>query len=192
MVQTAEIADDRRQSGDDNRLVEGSQQHGKQEPADHENKEELYHETFFQCYYKLWKNHRTGPCAAVMRSPSGDPSWRPLALTPAGEINPCSYTLCVVGRLRLAIRRREDCCPDAERGGDPGRLLLAKTAWRRHASAVRRSLNLPARRSAYLGAGCWSERSSPSSSPFGGATSTPGARRKSWARRYGGGIRLSA
>ncbi len=76
--------------------------------------------------------------------------WRPLALTAAGEIHPRGHTLCVVDRLRLAIKRREVWCPDADRWGDPRRLLLTSAEWRRHAPGVRRSLDLPSRPSAYL------------------------------------------
>jgi hypothetical protein len=76
--------------------------------------------------------------------------WRPLASTPAGKVSQRGYTMCVVDRLRLAIRRREAWCPDADRWGDPRRLLLTKAEWRRHGPAVRRSLDLPTRPSAYL------------------------------------------
>ena len=73
--------------------------------------------------------------------------WRPLALTAAGEIHRPGCTLCVVDRLRLAIKRREVWCPDAERWGDPRRLLLTTAEWRGHAPG---SLDLPSRPSAYL------------------------------------------
>lgn len=68
--------------------------------------------------------------------------WIALVFRDDGPLDAGAYTLCMLDALRLAIRRRDVFVPDALRWGDPRRLLLDKTSWKRNGASVKRALDL--------------------------------------------------
>jgi len=76
-------------------------------------------------------------------------AWRPLVVV-EGRIDRPAYTLCVLDRLRLALRRRDVYVVGADRWGDPRRLLVAPSTWKSVGPQVRRTLDLPDRAPSYL------------------------------------------
>ena len=68
--------------------------------------------------------------------------WTALVFRDDATIDAGAYTLCTLDALRLAIRRRDVFVPDALRWGDPRRLLLDKTSWKRNGASVKRALDL--------------------------------------------------
>ncbi len=76
-------------------------------------------------------------------------AWRPLVIV-EGRIDRRAYTLCVLDRLRLALRRRDVYVVGTDRWGDPRRLLVATSTWKRVGPQVLRTLDLPERAPSYL------------------------------------------
>lgn len=68
--------------------------------------------------------------------------WTALVFGDDGILDAGAYTLCTLDALRLAIRRRDVFVPAALRWGDPRRLLMDKTAWKRNGASVKRALDL--------------------------------------------------
>jgi len=56
-------------------------------------------------------------------------AWRPLVVVD-GRVDRRGYTLCVLDRLRLALRRRDVYVVDGDRWGDPRRLLVGPATWK--------------------------------------------------------------
>ncbi|MDT0264147.1 Tn3 family transposase [Jatrophihabitans lederbergiae] len=82
--------------------------------------------------------------AALSDAPTGHVGrhWTALVFRENGTLDAGAYTLCTLDALRLAIRRRDVFVPDALRWGDPRRLLLDKTSWKRNGVSVKRALDL--------------------------------------------------
>lgn len=82
--------------------------------------------------------------AALNDAPTGHVGrhWTALVFRDDGSVDTGAYTLCTLDALRLAIRRRDVFVPAALRWGDPRRLLLDKTSWKRNGASVKRALDL--------------------------------------------------
>ncbi len=82
--------------------------------------------------------------AALSDAPTGHVGrhWTALVFRENGTLDAGAYTLCTLDALRLAIRRGDVFVPDALRWGDPRRLLLDKTSWKRTGASVKRFLDL--------------------------------------------------
>jgi hypothetical protein len=82
--------------------------------------------------------------AVLSNAPTGHVGkhWKTLVFRDGGTLDAGAYTLCTLDALRLAIRRRDVFVPDALRWGDPRRLLLDTTSWRRNGASVKRALDL--------------------------------------------------
>ncbi len=76
-------------------------------------------------------------------------AWRPLVVV-EGRVDRRGYTLCVLDRLLLALRRRDVYVVDGDRGGDPRRLLVEPSTWGSIGPQVMRTLDLPDRAPSYL------------------------------------------
>jgi TnpA family transposase len=76
-------------------------------------------------------------------------AWRPLVVV-EGRVDRRGYTLCVLDRLRLALRRRDVYVVDGDRWGDPRRLLVEPATWRSVGRQIMRTLDLPDRAPSYL------------------------------------------
>ena len=76
-------------------------------------------------------------------------AWRPLVVVD-GRVDRRGYTLCVLGRLHLALRRRDVYVVDGDRWGDPRRLLVEPATWKSVGPQVMRTLDLPDRAPSYL------------------------------------------
>ncbi|HVM14474.1 MAG TPA: hypothetical protein VM287_09105 [Egibacteraceae bacterium] len=75
--------------------------------------------------------------------------WRPYVVAD-GKLDRRAYTLCVLDRLRLALRRRDVYVEGADRWGDPRRLLVEPATWKAIGPHVLRTLDLPTDASPYL------------------------------------------
>lgn len=89
--------------------------------------------------------------AAIAAAPTGivSDAWRQLAM-PDDAIDKRGYTLCLVDKLRAALRRRDVFVPAGDRWGDPRRLLLEPAAWKRAEPGVLANLALPTSPGGYL------------------------------------------
>jgi len=76
------------------------------------------------------------PLAAVTAA------WAPVVRPDTVHVDLRGYTLCTLDALRLALKRRDVFVPAADRWGDPRRLLLDQTVWRKTGPGVLRSLDL--------------------------------------------------
>ena len=76
-------------------------------------------------------------------------AWERLVVV-EGRVDRRGYTLCVLDRLRLALRRRDIYVIGADRWGDPRRLLVEPATWTTLRRQVLRTLDLPYRAPSYL------------------------------------------
>ncbi len=77
-------------------------------------------------------------------------AWRPLVVAGDGVPDRRGYTLCVLDRLRIALRRRDVYVVGADRWGDPRQLLVEPATWKTVGPQVLRTLDLPERAPSYL------------------------------------------
>jgi len=75
--------------------------------------------------------------------------WRTFVIAD-GAVDRRAYTLCVLDRLRLALRRRDVYVVGADRWGDPRRLLVAPETWKSVGPQLLRTLDLPPRAPSYI------------------------------------------
>ena len=77
-------------------------------------------------------------------------AWRSLVVAGDGVPDRRAYTLCVLDRLRIALRRRDVYVVGADRWGDPRQLLVEPATWKTVGPQVLRTLDLPERAPSYL------------------------------------------
>lgn len=69
--------------------------------------------------------------------------WQPLVMQAGGQVDRKAYTFCVLGRLRMDLRRRDVFVAPSYRWADPRAKLFSETQWALLRAGICRDMNLP-------------------------------------------------